>query len=154
MCAATTWVYVHVHFRAGACACVCVHAHSHVFECVLRKWQTKAAWRGRTQHGGSFPWSCICCGRLTWRQYITDDPERTAQERCRGIATVPQNEMRNQRGAERMNNEDKGGRGYRSALLLMPVYRSSHLKTQWCCSASHPPVPCPFQRGHEHTLEG
>lgn len=64
-------------------------------------------------------------------------PKRDA--RCRGIATAQQNEMRNQRGAERMKNEVRGGkRGweldkrkrkwYRSALLLMLVHQSMNPK--------------------------
>lgn len=73
--------------RVSMCVCVrvCACSLTH-FQCVLRKWQTKAAWCERTQYGGlffpPFPWSLIFLGGVTWRCFIMD-PKKTAQERCK-----------------------------------------------------------------------
>lgn len=102
-CAATTWVCVHVCYCACVCVCTCMRTLTHT--CLNVCWGSD---RLKLRNVFFFRWSCIFLGRVTWCHFITDS-KMTAQERCKmqKDSNCTTNEMRNQRGAERMKTEDR-----------------------------------------------
>lgn len=105
-CAATTWVYVQVYFPAYVCLHACMLTHTYV-----NVWWGSD--RPKPHVGGGHNMAVLFHDLLyflvEWPDAISStwtmrwQPKRDA--RCRRIA--PQNEMRNQRGAEKMKTEDR-----------------------------------------------